>query len=673
MVLLGDLAVKIGANTAELKKGLKESKDSVNKFAKNTKSGGKSIQSSFGKIGGSVKGMASNMTGQLGIAGQALNTLGGSFTSIIGGLKGATSGLKIFKVALASTGIGLLVIGLGSLVAYFTKTQKGADFISKALAGVGAVVDVVIDTVAAFGGAIFEAVTNPQKALKAFGSAIKNFVLARFEQLIGGIKGIGTAFKLLFEGKFQDAAKTAGTALKDIVMSTTPVGLAMSVVSENLDIVKKKYGEASSEARKAMQLEEEAIQLEKDKIAQKLRNSELEIQLSELIRKSKDKEKYGEAERLAFIEKSIGIQKTLSNEKIALAQEELRIKKESDKLANNMRSDDEATIDLQIEVNKLMKQANDKERELLNRVSEATNAKNAQAKVQAEINRLNREEAQIAKDMANVPALEKKTTMGITVDDEGLNELQATVNRLGSQIKPINVYLKPQIKVEEARVKMLELKDNVVKAANGISEGISTVTNGIGAAFSSMMNKQNAELDNHYAKERGLIESSEMSARQKAAAIQKLEEETQAKRAKLQKKQAKMDKATALVGAIISTAQAVAKALTAGPLIGQILAGVTAGLGAIQVATIASTPIPTFNFGGIVEGATEGDRNLIRANGGEMVLNKGQQSKMFDVINKGVAGAGGGGNIHITGRLIGSGDELVAVVDSARQKQNNTF
>ena len=56
-----------------------------------------------------------------------------------------SASLKLFKIALISTGIGAIVVLLGSLVAWFSKTQRGVDVASKALAGFGAFVDVITD------------------------------------------------------------------------------------------------------------------------------------------------------------------------------------------------------------------------------------------------------------------------------------------------------------------------------------------------------------------------------------------------------------------------------------------------------------------------------------------------------------------------------------------------
>jgi TP901 family phage tail tape measure protein len=62
------------------------------------------------------------------------------------------------------------------------------------------------------------------------------------------------------------------------------------------------------------------------------------------------------------------------------------------------------------------------------------------------------------------------------------------------------------------------------------------------------------------------------------------------RRRELMRRQADLEKQQALFQAIIQTALAVVTALTAGPGAGQILAGVTAALGAVQIGIIAASP-----------------------------------------------------------------------------------
>lgn len=91
-------------------------------------------------------------------------------------------------------------------------------------------------------------------------------------------------------------------------------------------------------------------------------------------------------------------------------------------------------------------------------------------------------------------------------------------------------------------------------------------------------------------------------------------------------------------------ASAQAKSATAGaansvasvPYIGAILA--VAAIGAITAALLAG--MNKFAGGGIVQGSTKGDKNIVRANGGELILNKAQQSRLFKAIDTGNLGGG---------------------------------
>ena len=60
--------------------------------------------------------------------------------------------------------------------------------------------------------------------------------------------------------------------------------------------------------------------------------------------------------------------------------------------------------------------------------------------------------------------------------------------------------------------------------------------------------------------------------------------------------------------------------------------------GAIAAALALFASIPKFAKGGIVVGGpTSGDKILTRLNGGEMILNTSQQSRLFRMINEGTA------------------------------------
>jgi len=64
------------------------------------------------------------------------------------------SGAKILRIALASIGIGLILIAIASLVSYFTKFQTGMDKIRVVSAQAGAVIDVITSSFAQLGKAL---------------------------------------------------------------------------------------------------------------------------------------------------------------------------------------------------------------------------------------------------------------------------------------------------------------------------------------------------------------------------------------------------------------------------------------------------------------------------------------------------------------------------------------
>lgn len=155
------------ADTKDLKKGAAEAKQAVKDFDSATTSALDEVTGLFGVSMGEIN--------------KTLSTLKGGFLSLSGAInktsESATLGskaLKVFKIALASTGVGALVVALGSLVAYFTKTQRGADLISRVMGQVGQVFKTVTDYAILLGEKIFKAFTNPVQAVKNFWKLLSN-------------------------------------------------------------------------------------------------------------------------------------------------------------------------------------------------------------------------------------------------------------------------------------------------------------------------------------------------------------------------------------------------------------------------------------------------------------------------------------------------------------------
>ena len=133
------------------------------------------------------------------------------------------------------------------------------------------------------------------------------------------------------------------------------------------------------------------------------------------------------------------------------------------------------------------------------------------------------------------------------------------------------------------------------------------------------------------------------------------EEELEAKKKEIAIEQAKRKKALGLLSVGINTASAIIGFLAdPGGIHGTILSIIAGATGAIQAGAIAATPIPSFANGGIVPGTSySGDNVAANVNSSEMILNKSQQAKLFDMAN-----GGGGGNQPVY--LIVDGEQFTA-------------
>lgn len=89
------------------------------------------------------------------------------------GTTGLTKGLQLFKIALISTGIGALVVALGTLVAYFSKSNEGMEKLNVFLKAAGAVTDVLVDRLIKL-GEIFSKIFT-QSLTKTLGDIADNF------------------------------------------------------------------------------------------------------------------------------------------------------------------------------------------------------------------------------------------------------------------------------------------------------------------------------------------------------------------------------------------------------------------------------------------------------------------------------------------------------------------
>lgn len=96
------------------------------------------------------------------------------------------------------------------------------------------------------------------------------------------------------------------------------------------------------------------------------------------------------------------------------------------------------------------------------------------------------------------------------------------------------------------------------------------------------------------------------------------------------------------------------------------------GLAAAQIAAmealILAASIPKFANGGIITGGpSSGDKILARVNAGEMILNQGQQSHLFEAIKSGRLGGGGNISSSVTTRV--RAKDLILTINNELKSQ----
>ena len=192
-----------------------------------------------------------------------------------------STAMKILKVALISTGIGAIVVALGSLVAYLTKTQKGVEIVSKAMSALGAAVDVIIDRLAKLGGAIVKlftgdftgALSDTKEAFSGIGDEI-----ARETKLAWELKDVLNQLEKqeIMLSMRRAANKAQITELKKIADDTT------KSVQERKDAIEKAY-----------KLEQEDLKLQTEIAEKRLANTLGYKEMNEEVRKLMEQIKQG--------------------------------------------------------------------------------------------------------------------------------------------------------------------------------------------------------------------------------------------------------------------------------------------------------------------------------------------------------------------------------------------
>ncbi len=237
-------------------------------------------------------------TGSTEAMGGVLDSVTGGAVSKFNGLKGSLKGVitsfKTLRVAIISTGIGALVIGIVALAAAFKGSEEGQNKFSKIMTVIGAAVGNLVDLLADLGENIISVFENPKKALTDFSNLIKENIVNRFEGLLELVPKLAKAVSLLFKREFSAAGKVAADAVGKVTLGVDSITDSVASATEG---VKGFIKEQEKELKQAASVAD--MRAKADKIERKLivDRSKLESEIANLRLKSRQEEEFSAAER----------------------------------------------------------------------------------------------------------------------------------------------------------------------------------------------------------------------------------------------------------------------------------------------------------------------------------------------------------------------------------------
>ena len=176
-------------------------------------------------------------------------------------IKGAKNLFSVIAAGITATGIGALLIAFTSLITYLTRTEKGAEKFRIAMAGVGAVVDVVFDRIAAIGKAI----------VTLFSVGTKEGL----KELKEAFSGIGT--ELVEDVKLITQLQRRTEALRDSERDLSVETAQRRAEIEKLKLIAEDVTKTEEERLEAAQ---QAFDIEQDLLDKRVENAEEAVRIA---------------------------------------------------------------------------------------------------------------------------------------------------------------------------------------------------------------------------------------------------------------------------------------------------------------------------------------------------------------------------------------------------------
>jgi hypothetical protein len=656
-IVLNAETEKATQNVDAFNKGLKETDKSTKKLNKDLKD---------------TKG---DLTGVQSSADAATGGLISGFKNSVGAIKGVVKGFKSLKVALAATGIGLIVVLFASLKEAFEDSEEGANKFSRILGVVGTVVDNFLDLLADLGEAIIGVFENPKEALMSFVNLLKNQVVNRITGLMELIPALGKAVQLVFEGEFSEAGKVATNAVGKIALGVEDVTGKIQAATEATKEFIQENIEESKKAIEVADMRSKANKLERELLVER---SVLENKIANLRLKSRQEEEFTAEQRKGFILEAQELQDSLLKKET----EVLKLRFDAQKAQNEFgRSNIEAldaTAEAEAAVNRQsalrlnQQKATQKELNTLNKQIQAEQKAAATEKKRLDDEEIERSQEKIDAEKKRLDFLKQEQSKSDNEEairaEQQWNLLQEITNTAQEQelLKLTQQYeakfalangnAELEKALEEQRQLDLTAIDNKYNKqrteANEAANALIDANNEKKAAKEKQLNDQKVQ---------GVMNSLEAIANISALFAGESEEE--------QKKAFKVQKAVSISQTLISTAQSAIdsyKSLAGIPVVGPAL-GFAASAAAVTAGLAQVKQIKQQEFNG---GATSLSSSGSSGSGGSGASTSPSQAPSFNVV-------GQSGFNQVAGALSGQQPVQAFVVSgdvtTAQQLQNNTI
>lgn len=203
------LKVEVEQSPANAAANTKKQIDAIGDSA--TKAG-KQAKAASGEMAAGFKSLEAQAGALPGPIGNVANALGG----VRQGVTAFAKGLGTLRGAIIATGIGALAVVLGSLAAYFSESEKGAQKLRVATAFLKGIMEAFVNVLEKVGGTLVKLWEEPKAVIKDFANSIKTYILDNFNLILSGVGSLGSAMVKVFKGDFAGAVDAAIKGVKEL-------------------------------------------------------------------------------------------------------------------------------------------------------------------------------------------------------------------------------------------------------------------------------------------------------------------------------------------------------------------------------------------------------------------------------------------------------------------------